>query len=81
MSKLEILIVLKMIEVLEGGCYYFRFAKSEEFEKYLDVEDVKEEFDGLIYRKTVEGKRSNKLVLLYTWSSGISLFRYWIEWL
>ena len=80
LSKIEVWFVLRMIRILAKGCYYFRHANSRDLEKYLKVEEVEDEFDGLVYRKIVKGTYANKLVRLYTWSCGISIVRCWIEW-
>jgi len=80
LSKVEVLFVLRMIRILAEGCYYFRHASSEDFEKYIGVEEVEEEFDGLVYRRIVKGTYADKLIQLYTWSCGISIARCWIEW-
>jgi len=81
LSKIEVKFVLRMIRILARGCYYFRYASSEDLERYLRIEEVEEEFDGLIYRKIVRGSYADKLVWLCTWSSGISVVRCWIEWI
>lgn len=80
LSKIEIWFILRMIRILAKGCYYFRHASSEDLEKYLEVKEVEEEFDGLVYRKIIKGTYADKLIWLCTWSCGISIIRCWIEW-
>ena len=81
LSKVEIWFVLKLIGILAEGCYYLRYASSEDFEKCIKVRDAEEEFDGLVYRRTVRGTYGGKLIQLHVWSCGISIVRCWIEWM
>ncbi len=80
LAKMEVKIVLKLIKMLEEGRYNLKYATIEDFEKYLKIEGIEEETDGLVYRKTVTGVYSDKFVELNVWSCDITTFRHWVCW-
>ena len=72
--------VLKLIKMLSEGVYNLKYATIDDFEKYLEIEEIKEETDGLVYRKTITGFYINKFVELNFWSCDITTVRHWICW-
>ena len=81
LAKIEVKIVLKLIEMLSVGTYYLKYATIEDFIKYLEnIEVIEDETDDLIYREMIIGVYKGRIVELHLWSCGISIFRYWVSW-
>ncbi len=80
LARLELFMLRFLVRTVASGVYYLKYATEEDLIKLMRVEMDWDEFDGLIYRREIEGIFYGKLIRVYVWSSHPCIWRVWVRW-